>query len=151
MTAAAVAAFAALLPAGASAAPTRAQFIRQGDGICRAVQRQLAPLRTQAQAAASLPEAQKWAAVTKLWTAQIQIQKGFNAQFHALGVPAGDAAARSLVLKLDRGLVLARHVRDAFAARNTAAVQAALPAYLTFTLALNRRVADYGFTVCGNG
>jgi hypothetical protein len=148
--AAAVTAVVALLaPLTANAAPTRAQFIQRGDALCRQVQGQLVPLRRQAAAAKSLPEAQKWEAVTSLWTAQINIQARFNARFRALGVPARDPAARSIVSGLDRGLVLARRVRDAFAARATAALADALPAYLRSTLSLNGRVAAYGFRVCG--
>jgi hypothetical protein len=96
-----------------------------------------------------LPEAQKWAAVTRIWTAQIAIQARFNARFRALGVPTGDSAARALVSGLDHGLVLARRVRDGFAARDTAALADVLPAYLRFTLSLNRRVVAYGFSACG--
>jgi hypothetical protein len=133
----------------AFAAPTKAQFIRQGDALCREVQRDLVPVRREAEAAKSLPEAQKWAAVTRIWTAQVQIQARFNARFRALGVPAGDSKARGLVVGLDRGLVLARRVRNAFASRSTAVLASALPAYVRFTIALNRRVAGYGFRVCG--
>lgn len=138
-----------VLPVNASAAPTKAQFIRQGDALCRSVQRELAPLRRQAEAAKSLPEAQKWAAVTRLWTNQIQIQRRFVARFRSLGVPVGDSRARGLVSGLRHGLVLAIRVRDGFAARSTTAVATALPAYLRFTLSLNRRVVAYGFKVCG--
>jgi hypothetical protein len=133
----------------AVAAPTKAQFIRAGDALCSNVQRELAPLRRQAEAAKSLPEARKWAAVTRLWTTQIQIQGRFNERFRRLGLPQGDSTARSLVSGLDRGLVLARRVRDAFAARRTSVLATALPAYVRFTTSLNRRVTAYGFRVCG--
>jgi hypothetical protein len=147
-----VVAVAAVLAAVAAAAePTRAQFIRQGDALCRQVGRELLPLRRQAEAAKSLPEAKKWAAVTRIWTAQIAIQTRFTARFRALGVPAHDAAARRIVSGLFRGLALARQVRDAFAARDTGTLSSALPEYLRFTLALNRQVAAYGFSVCGHG
>jgi hypothetical protein len=132
----------------ARAAPTKAQFILQGDALCRQVQRELAPLRRQAQAVKSLPESQKWAATTRLWSDQIRIQGRFNVRFRALGLPTGDLEARSIVGGLDRGLVLARRVRNAFATRSTAGLAAALPAYVRFTLSLNRRVAAYGFKVC---
>jgi hypothetical protein len=133
----------------AFAAPTKAEFIRQGDALCKQVQRELAPLRRRAEAAKSLPQAQQWAAVSRLWTDQIRIQARFNARFRGLGLPGGDATARSIVSGLDRGLVLARRVRDGFAARSTSALATALPAYVRFTTALNRRVAAYGFNVCG--
>lgn len=139
-----------LAPVAANAAPTRAEFIRQGDALCRQVQRQLVPLRRQAEAARSLPQSQQWAAVTRIWRAQVSVQEQFNTRFHALGIPARDSAARSLVSGLDRGLVLARRVRDAFAARDTATLASALPAYVRFTLSLNRRVVAYGFSVCGH-
>lgn len=139
----------AVMVSSAFAAPTKAQFIRQGDALCRQVQRELAPLRREAEAAKSLPEAKKWAAVTRIWTAQVQIQARFNVRFRALGVPAGDSKARGLVAGLDRGLVLARRVRNAFATRSTTVLATALPAYLRFTISLNRRVAGYGFRVCG--
>jgi hypothetical protein len=138
-----------LAPLTADAAPTRAQFIRQGDALCRQVQRQLVPLRRQAEAAKSLPEAKQWAAVTRIWTAQVKIQASFNARFQALGVPGRDSDARSIVSGLDGALVLARRVRDAFAAHDTGALAGSLPAYVRFTLNLNRRVAAYGFTACG--
>jgi hypothetical protein len=133
----------------ASAAPTKAQFIRKGDALCRDVQRELAPLRQRAQAAKSMPESQQWAAVERLWADQIRIQARFTARLRAVGVPTGDTQARSIVFGLDRGLVLARRVRDRFAKRS-ATVGVALTAYVRFTLSLNRRVAAYGFKVCGH-
>jgi hypothetical protein len=42
----------------AQAAPTKPQFIRQGDALCLQVRRDLAPLRRRAEAAKSLPEGQ---------------------------------------------------------------------------------------------
>ena len=138
-----------LMPLAANATPTRAQFIRQGDALCRQVQRQLVPLRRQADAAKSLPQSRQWTAVTRIWTAQVKIQTSFNTRFRAVGLPAGDSAAQSLVSGLDRGLVLARRVRNAFAFRDTTTLASVLPAYVRFTLGLNRRVTAYGFRVCG--
>jgi hypothetical protein len=134
----------------AHAAPTKAQFIRQGDALCLQVQRDLAPLRRRAEAAKSLPESKQWAAAQQLWADQIKIQARFNARLRAVGLPRGDSKARSIVLGLDRGLVLARRVQDAFARRSTTSLAVSLPEYIRFTVALNRRVAAYGFKVCGH-
>lgn len=136
--------------ADALAAPTKAQFIHRGDSLCRQVQTELAPLKRRAEAAASLPDRQKWAAATRLWTDQVRIQVRFNGRFHRLGVPSGDSRARSLVAGLDQGLVLARRVRDAFAAKSAFGLRTSLPDYIRFTLSLSRRVAAYGFKVCGS-
>jgi hypothetical protein len=137
-----------VLAVGAAfAAPTKAEFIRKGDALCRAVEREMAPLRRRAEAAKSMPETQQWAAAERLWTDQIRIQARFTARLHAVGLPTGDSQARSIVSGLDRGLVLARRVRDRFAKRS-ATVGIALTAYVRFTLSLNRRVAAYGFKVC---
>jgi hypothetical protein len=133
----------------ASAAPTKSEFIRKGDALCTDVARQLVPIRQRAQAAQALPESQKWAAAAAIWQAQIAIQKRFNERLRAVGTPAGDSFAPRLVAGLDRGLVLARRVHSAFARRDRAALANALPAYVEFTLALNRRVRAYGFRVCG--
>lgn len=140
----------ALAAAGAAhAAPTKLEFIRKGDALCTDVARQLAPLRRRAEAAKLLPEARQWPAATALWTDQITIQRRFNERFRAIGVPAGDRLALRLVSGLDRGVVLARRVRDAFARHDVPALGAALRAYVDFTLTLNRRVQAYGFRVCG--
>jgi hypothetical protein len=142
----------AALALGAStafAAPTKAQFIQRGDALCAGVIRELAPIVRRSEAAKSLPEAKQWAAAAAIWTDQIRIQARFNSRFRAIGVPAGDKTARSLVVGLERGLVLARAVRDAFTARSTARLATAIPAYVGFTRALNRRVQIYGFRVCG--
>lgn len=149
--AAAVTAAAALAAplAATAASPTRGEFVRKGDALCLQTQRELAPLRRRADAAQSLPEAQRWTAVTRIWTAQIGIQARFNRRFHALGTPAGDRAARGLVAGLDRGLVLARRIRNAFAGRDATTLATALPAYVRQTMSLNRRVVAYGFRTCG--
>ena len=139
----------ALCAGAALAAPTKAQFIRQGDALCRQVQRELVPLTRRAQAAKSLPVSQQWAAAERLWADQIRIQARFTARLRAVGVPNGDPKARSIVRGLDRGLVLARRVRHAFARRSTTSLAAALPEYIRFTMSLSRRVAAYGFNVCG--
>jgi hypothetical protein len=135
--------------APASAAPTKSQFIRQGDALCLQAKRQLVPLQQKAQAAKSLPRAQMWSAVTRLWSAQLVIQQRFVTRFRAIGTPAHDASAQSLVADLVRGVALAKRVRDAFAARNTVALNTALPGYISHTLQLNRRVVRYGFRICG--
>lgn len=138
----------ALGTGAAQAAPTKAQFIRQGDALCRGVQRELEPLRRRAQAAKSMPLSRQWVVAERLWADQIQIQTRFTARLRSVGLPAGDSQARSIVFGLDRGLVLARRVRDRFAKRS-ATVGFALTAYIRFTVSLNRRVAAYGFKVCG--
>ena len=135
----------------AQAAPTRLEFIRQGDAICVQVQRELAPIRARAQAAKLLPQSRQWAAVAAIWADQIIIQKRFVARMKALGTPAGDIVARRLVASLARGVTLAVAVQRGFAERDTAALSAALPTYIDFTLALNRRVVAYGFRRCGAG
>jgi hypothetical protein len=134
----------------AFAAPTKAQFIRQGDALCREVQRELAPLVRRAQAAKSLPQSRQWTAAERLWSDQIRIQGRFTTRLRAVGLPVGDSKAHSIVLGLDRGLVLARRVRDAFARRSTTSLAVSLPEYIRFTVSLNRRVAAYGFKVCGH-
>jgi len=134
----------------AFAAPTKAQFIQRGDALCREVQRELAPLVRRAQAAKSLPESQQWPVAKRLWADQIRIQARFTARLRAVGLPTGDLKARSIVSGLGRGLVLARRVRDAFARRSTTSLAVALPEYIRFTMSLNRRVAAYGFKVCGH-
>lgn len=149
LAATAVLLVALIATAAASAAPTRAEFIRRGDALCRQVQTQLAPLRRKADTVKSLPAAKQFTAVAQIWKAQVSIQARFTARFNALGVPTGDRAARSLVVGLDQALTLAREIRDAFASRDTTTLGDRLPTYLHFTLNLNRRVAAYGFTACG--
>jgi len=134
----------------APSAPSRGEFIRKGDALCTQVKRELAPLLARAEAAKSLSRERQWVAVVDLWTDQIRIQKRFIGRFHAIGVPVNDRRARRLSSGLDRGLVLARRVRAAFADRDEARVPGALSAYLGFTVDLNARTRAYGFRVCGH-
>jgi hypothetical protein len=139
-----------LVAAGtAVAAPSKSEFIRRGDGLCAQAKRQLLPLRREAEAAKTLPREQMWAAATRLWTKQLSIQGRFVTRFRALGVPRGDARARTIVAGLGRGLVLTRRVRDAFAARSTTRLASDLQTFLRYTVTLNRKVVAYGFVVCG--
>jgi hypothetical protein len=148
--AAALAVAAALaLPSVAAASVTKREFIRNGDALCRQTALALKPVSARAQAAKSLPQEQQWAAVASIWASQIRIQEQFRSRFKQLGVPAGDVQARSFGGGLDRGLVLARAVQQAFARRNESQVGLALHRYLEFTLAFNQRVHAYGFRVCG--
>ena len=142
-----VAAFA--LPSVAAASVTKGELIRNGDALCRQTGLMLKPLRERAQTVKSLPEEQQWGAVASIWASQIRIQEQFRVRFNRLGVPAGDVQARSFVPGIDRGLALARAVQQGFARRNKSQVALALPRYLEFTLAFNRRVHAYGFRVCG--
>lgn len=112
--------------------------------------RQLAPLRRRAEAAYALPESRRMAAAAAIWGDQIRIQVTFNERLRAVGAPPDDAAARRLLGQLDRGVVLARRIQSAFADRRIASLASALPAYLDFTLKLNRQVRAYGFRVCGH-
>jgi hypothetical protein len=135
--------------AAVSAAPTKAEFIRRGDALCARTQRELLPLQRRAEAAKSAPVSERWALAASIWSEQIRIQIRFNERLRAVGVPRGDTAAQSLLSRLDRGVVLARRVRNAFAARRPTALETALRAYVAFTLALNQRMRAYGFRVCG--
>ena len=133
----------------AAAAPTKAEFIRRGDALCTQTKGQLVPLRQEAEAAKALPREQMWSAATRLWTKQLGIQNRFVSRFRSLGVPPNDARARSIVAGMGRGLTLTRRVRDAFAARSTSRLATDLHAFLQYTVALNRRIVAYGFSVCG--
>lgn len=134
----------------AVAASTKAEFIQRGDALCVNVAKQLAPLRRRAEAAYALPESKRMAAAAAIWGDQIRIQVTFNRRLRAIGAPPNDAAARNLLTQLDRGVVLARRIRDAFADGRIASLSTALPAYLDFSLKLNRQVRAYGFRVCGH-
>jgi hypothetical protein len=133
----------------ASAASSKAEFIQRGDALCADVAKQLAPLRRRAEAAYALPESKRMAAAASIWGDQIRIQVAFNRRLRAVGAPPGDAAARNLLAQLDRGVILARRIRDAFANARIGSLSTALPAYLDFTLKLNRQVRTYGVRVCG--
>ena len=133
----------------AYAAPTKAEFIRKGDAVCRQTQRELVPIRERAQAAKALPQSQQWAATADIWADQIQIQRRFVTRFRAIGLPTGNREAARLVSSLARGVTLATQVQRGFAERDTTALSVALPAYLKYTLSLNRRVVAFGFRVCG--
>jgi hypothetical protein len=140
---------ACLCAGNAQAAPTRSEFIRKGDAICVQVKRELAPIVARAQEAKLLPRSQQWGAAATLWADQIRIHKRFVVRFRAIGTPTGDTVAQQFVAGLAKGVTLAIRVQRAFAERNEALLSKALPAYLSFTLAVNTRVARYGFRVCG--
>ena len=133
----------------AVAASTKAEFIKRGDVLCAGMARELAPLRRRAEAAYALPEDKRMAAAAAIWSDQIRMQIRFNQRLRAIGAPPNDAAARSLLAQLERGVVLARRIRDAFADARIASLASTLPAYIEFTLKLNRQVRAYGFRVCG--
>ncbi len=134
----------------ASAASTKAEFIKRGDALCAGMAKELAPLRRRAEAAYALPESRRMAAAAAIWSDQIRIQVRFNQRLRAVGAPPDDAAASRLLGQLDRGVVLARRIQSAFATGRIASLASALPAYLDFTLKLNRQVRAYGFRVCGH-
>jgi len=134
----------------ATAASTKAEFIKRGDVLCAGMAKQLAPLRHRAEAAYALPERQRMAAAAAIWRDQIAIQVAFNRRLRAVGAPPDDAAARRLLGQLDRGVVLARRIQTAFANGRIDSLASALPAYLEFTMKLNRQVRAYGFRVCGH-
>ncbi len=134
----------------ASAAATKAEFIKRGDALCAGMQKDLAPLRRRAEVAYALPESRRMAAAAAIWRDQIRLQLGFNQRLRAVGAPPGDAIAHRLLAQLDHGVVLARRIQTAFADGRIASLSAALPAYLEFTLKLNRQVKAYGFRVCGH-
>jgi hypothetical protein len=146
---AATALVAAVCAAAAVAAPTKAEFIRNGDAVCAQTKRELAPIKRRAEAAKLLPQSEQWAATADIYADQVVIQKRFVRRFKAIGVPAGDAVAKALVGRLERGVTLAVRLQQGFANHDVVTLQTALPAYLRFTVDLNRRVVAYGFRVCG--
>jgi hypothetical protein len=133
----------------ASAAATKAEFIQRGDALCARTARELAPLRRRAEAAMNLSQHEQLAAVAAIWADQVRIQVRFNKNVRAIGAPPNDSVARALLARLDRGVILARRIRDAFASARIATLASALPAYIDFTVKLNRQIRAYGFRVCG--
>lgn len=133
----------------ASASPSKAEFVRKGDALCTQTKRALVPIRARAQAAKSLPEDAKWRATAEIWADQVAIQRRFVTKFRAIGTPPGDRSAADLVSRMARGIPLAVKIQRSFASRDTTRLPAFLSDYLDFTLNLNRRVAAYGFRVCG--
>jgi hypothetical protein len=140
---------AAVCAVAAVAAPTKADFIRKGDAVCAQTKRELAPIKRRAEAAKLLPQSEQWAAAADIYADQVVIQKRFVRRFKAIGTPAGDAVAKGLVGRLEKGVTLAVRVQQGFANHDVGTLQTALPAYLRFTVDLNRRVVAYGFRVCG--
>ena len=133
----------------AQASPSKAEFIRKGDALCTQTKKALVPIQARAQAAKTLPTDARWQATADIWADQIAIQRRFIAKFHAIGTPAGDRAATSLVASMSKGLTLAVNVQQGFADRDTIRLPTFLSDYVTYLLKLNRRVAAYGFRVCG--
>ncbi len=140
---------AAVCAGSAQAAPTRGEFIRKGDAVCAQTKKELAPILARAQAAKLLPPSEQLGAVTAIWADQVRIQKRFVARFRTIGTPAGDTVAQKLVASLAHGVTLAIRVQRGFAERDATSLSLDLPAYLKFTQSLNKRVAAYGFRVCG--
>jgi len=133
----------------AQASPSKAEFIRKGDALCTQTRKALVPIQARAQAAKTLPTDAKWQATADIWADQITVQRRFIAKFRAIGIPAGDPTATSLVTGLSKGLMLAVNVQQGFAARDTIRLPTFLSDYVTYLLKFNRRVALYGFRVCG--
>ena len=79
------------------------------------------------------------AAAASIWGDQIRIQVAFNRRLRAVGAPPGYIPAGNLLAQLDRGVVLARRIQNAFANALIGALSES-PAYLDFTLKLNRQV-----------
>jgi hypothetical protein len=135
--------------AQAASSPSKADFIRRGDSLCRQAARELVPIRRRAEAAKSAAVADRWKLVADLWADQIRVQVRFNSRLRAVGTPVGDEEAEDLLRSLDRGVVLARRVQRGFADRDTDSLQQDLPNYIEFTLKVNRKTRLYGFRFCG--
>jgi hypothetical protein len=138
----------------AQAAPTRSEFIRNGDALCAQAKRELVPVAARLQRLSLPPQmaqftGAQWAAAATLWADRNRVLKRFSGRFKAFGTPAGDTVAQKIVAGLASAVTLANRVQRGLAERNEALLTTALPAYLRLTLATNTRVVAYGFRTCG--
>jgi hypothetical protein len=139
------------LPGPAStavAASTKAEFIKRGDALCVGMAKELAPLRRRADAAYALAESRRMAAAATIWGDHPD-----PGQFQP-AAPRDRRATRRC--GRSRSARAARPRRRAcpphpgrLRERRIASLSSALPAYIGFTLTLNRKVKAYGFRVCG--
>jgi hypothetical protein len=138
---------------GASDAPSKEEFLSQGDAICAEVQSEAAELAQRAQELESqsgtLPKSEVLAGAAAVWDDQIRVISAFRDDFEALGAPAGDdERVEQFIESLDDSLGVAREIRATL--RDGEEVpQALVDEYGQLVVRGNTLAQSYGFRVCG--
>lgn len=138
---------------GASDAPTKEEFISQGDAVCADVQSEAAELAQRAQELESqsgtLPKSEVLARAAAVWDDQIRTISEFRDDFEALGAPAGDEErVEQFIESLDDSLQAARQIR-ATLREGEEVPQALVDEYGQLVVRGNTLAQSYGFRVCG--
>lgn len=134
-------------------APSKQQYIAQGDAICADIQADAARLRQRAaelQAqSGELPKTEFLAQAAAFWQDQIRVAEDFLQRFEDLGSPSGDEAeVEEFRRNMEDGIATAREIRETLAGGEEVS-EALVQEYGQIVARGNESARDYGFQVCG--
>ena len=134
-------------------APSKQEYIAQGDAICADTQTGAARLAQQAEdlqaQSDELPKEEFLAKAAEFWQGQIRLTEGFLERFQGLGSPSGDEAqVEQFLTSIEDGIATAREIQETLAGGEEVP-EALVEEYGQTVVRGNELARAYGFQVCG--
>jgi hypothetical protein len=138
---------------GEAQAPSKQEYIAQGDAVCADIQTGAARLAQQAEdLQAQNDELSKevfLAKAAQFWQGQIRLIEDFLERFEGLGSPSGDEAqVERLLTSIEDGIAKAREIQETLAGGEEVP-EALVEEYGQTVVRGNELARAYGFQVCG--
>jgi hypothetical protein len=134
-------------------APSKREFIAQGDAICADVQVDAAELARRAQELQAqsdeLPRQEFLARAADFWDDQIRLAEGFLERLEGLGAPPGDEPlVDEFLQRIEDGIDTAHEIQNTLSGGDDVP-QVLVAEYGQTVTRGNTLARDYGFQVCG--
>jgi hypothetical protein len=139
-------------PVDTGVQPSRAEFIRKGDAVCRQILKEAEKIDEQA-AAISFSElsnknTQKVAA--RIWAQQIALTRKFKNRLESFGAPPGsENEVSELIATLEKAIGLGEEIRGQLASGRIDDTPVFVQEYASVVEQGNQQAQSFGFEVCG--
>ena len=140
-------------PTTAGPSPSKVEFIRKADAVCREILVDAEKIDQQAAAigASDLTNQNTQQVAAKIWQQQIALTRKFKNRLESLGAPAGsENEVSQLVATLEEAIALGDHIRTQLAGGQIADTPTFVEEYANVVQQGNLQAQQFGFKVCGS-
>lgn len=144
---------AVLQPTSTGPSPSKAEFIRKGDAVCREILVEAEKIDEQAAAigARDVTNQNTQQVAAQIWAQQIALTRKFKNRLQSLGAPAGsENEVSQLVATLEDAIALGDQIRMQLADGQINETPTFVEEYANVVQEGNLQAQQFGFKVCGS-
>lgn len=139
-------------PSSTGVSPSKAEFIRQGDAVCREILKEAEAIDEQAAAigGSDLTNENTQKVAARIWGQQIALTRKFKNRLQALGAPEGtEDDVSQMIATLEEAIALGDQIRNQLSTGQIEATPTFVEEYANVVAQGNQQAQGFGFKVCG--